>query len=188
MKLPKILVYAAVLLILIVPAARDRAAKAVQVAVMHSGIVDAYIDANKKELFNYDFVIRDLSGKQVDVKSFRGKVIFLNLWATWCGPCRNEMPSIQELYNGIDKEKILFVMLSLDEERRSEKVKSYVKEMAFSFPVFMPHGQLTNQLYVDTIPTTFVIDKDGYITIKETGMRNYNTTKFKTYLEGLANK
>ena len=188
MKPHKIVIYISILLILIVPAAREKATAIAQSAVIHSGVVNASTTDDKKEQFNYDFAVKDLSGKEVDFKSFRGKVIFLNLWATWCGPCRSEMPSIQELYNGINKEKILFVMLSLDEERRLEKVKSYVKAQAFNFPVFVPQGQLTNQLYVDTIPTTFVIDKDGNIVIKEVGMRNYNTTKFKRYLEDLANK
>ena len=188
MRLPKILFYLIVVAILVVPSTRDRATTIMQSAIIHSGMVNASTDAAGKEVFNYDFVVRDLSGKEVAFKDFRGKVIFLNLWATWCGPCRSEMPSIQELYNGIDKEKIAFVMLSLDEERRSEKVKGYVSEKAFSFPVFMPQGQLTNQLYVDTIPTTFIIDKDGYIVAKETGMRNYNTARFKKYLEDLASK
>jgi len=60
--------------------------------------------------------------------------------------------------------------------------------MEFNFPIFMTQGQLTNQLYVETIPTTFIIDKYGYIVAKETGMRNYNTAKFKRYLEELASK
>lgn len=188
MRLPKILFYLAVIVILIVPAARNRASHLIQSAIIHSGMVNASTDAVSREAFNFDFVVRDLSGKEVSFKDFRGKVVFINLWATWCGPCRSEMPSIQELYNGIDKEKIVFVMLSLDEQSRSEKVKSYISQMAFSFPVYLPQGQLTNQLYVDTIPTTFIIDKDGYIVAKEIGMRNYNTAKFKKYLEDLASK
>jgi thiol-disulfide isomerase/thioredoxin len=188
MRLPKILIYLIVIGILLVPATRESASAIVQSAIIHSGIVNAATDEIRKEAFNYDFVVKDLSGKEVAFKDFRGKVIFINLWATWCGPCRSEMPSIQELYNGIDKEKIAFVMLSLDEVSRIEKVKSYVAQMEFNFPVFMTQGQLTNQLYVETIPTTFIIDKYGYIVAKETGMRNYNTAKFKRYLEELASK
>ncbi len=182
------MVYLVVIVILVVPSTRDRASTIIQSAIIHSGIVNASADGMRKEAFNYDFVVRDLSGKEVAFKNFRGKVIFINLWATWCGPCRSEMPSIQELYNSIDKKNIVFVMLSLDEQNRSEKVKSYISQMAFNFPVFMPQGELTNQLYVDTIPTTFVIDKDGYIVAKEIGMRNYNTDKFKRYLEDLSSK
>jgi thiol-disulfide isomerase/thioredoxin len=185
MKLPNILIYSVILLVLIVPAARNEASSVIQSVVIHSGIVNASIDEDRKEIFNYDFTVKDTGGKETNFNDFKGKVIFLNLWATWCGPCRSEMPAIQELYNGIDKEKIVFVMLSLDEQNRVAKVKSYITDKSFTFPVFMPVGQLTNQLHVDTIPTTFVIDKDGYIVLKEVGMRNYNTTKFKKYLEGL---
>ncbi len=188
MKLPKLLFYLTILLVLVIPKARDEAATIIQSAVLHSGIINASIDADKRELFNYDFAVKDISGKEIDFRSFKGKVVFLNLWATWCGPCRSEMPAIQELYNGSNREKIAFVMLSLDEVNRASKVKNYINEQAFSFPVFMPSGQLTNQLYVDTIPTTFVIDKEGYIVMKEVGMRNYNTTKFKKFLEELASK
>ena len=188
MGLPKILVYAIIIVILVVPSTRDKASTILQSAVIHSGMVNASAEGMSKEAFNYDFVVKDLSGKEVEFKDFRGKVIFINLWATWCGPCRSEMPSIQELYNGMDKEKIVFVMLSLDEQNRSEKVKSYISQMGFSFPVFMPQGQLANQLYVETIPTTFIIDKNGYIIAKEIGMRNYNTDKFKRYLEDLSSK
>jgi thiol-disulfide isomerase/thioredoxin len=188
MGLPKILLYLVVIVILVVPATRERVSAVMQSAILHSGVVNASTDAVAKEAFNFDFTIRDLTGKEIAFKDFRGKVIFINLWATWCGPCRQEMPSIQELYNGIDKKNIVFVMLSLDEQNRLEKVKSYVSQMSFSFPVFMTEGQLPNQLNVGTIPTTFVIDKDGYILTKETGMRNYNTAKFKRYLENLASK
>src|SRR5437879_5667355 len=147
MKLPKLLLYLTILLILVIPRTRDEASTIIQSAVLHSGIINASIDANKKELFNYDFVVKDISGKEIDFRSFRGKVVFLNLWATWCGPCRSEMPSIQELYNGSDREKVAFVMLSLDEVSRASKVKSYINKQAFSFQVFMQYWQLTNELY-----------------------------------------
>ncbi|MBI3481728.1 MAG: TlpA family protein disulfide reductase [Bacteroidetes bacterium] len=113
-------------------------------------------------------------------------MVFLNLWATWCGPCRSEMPSIQKLYEGVDKEKISFVILSLDDERLSKKVKSFVERSGFTFPTYTNTGHLTEQLQVPSIPTTFVIDQEGYIALKEVGMRNYNTPKFKKFIEQLA--
>jgi thiol-disulfide isomerase/thioredoxin len=188
MKLSQLLFCLVILLVWLVPGALDSATTAIESAAIHTGIFNASTDPDRKELFNYDFIVRDVSGKEINFQDFRGKVIFLNLWATWCGPCRSEMPSIQELYGSINKEKMVFVMLSLDEEMRSEKVKSYIREKAFSFPVFMPVGQLPNQLSIDTIPTTFIVDKNGYIVMKEVGMRNYNTPKFKKYLEELTRK
>lgn len=136
--------------------------------------------------FNYNFKIKDLNGGVIDFKDFKGKTIFLNVWATWCGPCRFEMPSIQNLYNKVDKEKIIFIMLAVDDRNQFEKVVNYVKEKEFSFPVYVPHEYLPEQLLVRTIPTTFVINPEGKIAAQETGAANYDTEEFKTFLEDLA--
>jgi len=157
-----------------------------QTAVVKSGLVNASVISNSKAAFDYNFTIKDLEGKKIEFKDFQGKVIFLNLWATWCGPCRSEMSAIQKLYENIDKEKVAFVMLSLDKDSHLEKVKSFVSSRSFTFPVFMPSGYLADQLQVPSIPTTFVITKTGVIDLKEVGMKNYNTAKFKKYLEELA--
>ena len=135
--------------------------------------------------FNYNFKIKDLNGKVINFKDFKGKTIFLNVWATWCGPCRIEMPSIQKLYDKVDKEKIVFIMLAVDERNHFEKVVNFVKEQDYSFPVYVPHEYLPEQLMVRTIPTTFVINSDGKIATQETGAANYDTEEFKTFLEGL---
>jgi thiol-disulfide isomerase/thioredoxin len=135
--------------------------------------------------FNYNFKIKDLNGAVIDFNDFKGKTIFLNVWATWCGPCRVEMPSIQQLYNKVDKDKIVFVMLSIDDRQNYEKVVNYVREKEFTFPVYVPHEYLPDQLMVRTIPTTFVINSDGKIAARETGTANYDTEEFRTFLERL---
>jgi thiol-disulfide isomerase/thioredoxin len=137
--------------------------------------------------FNYNFKVKDLKGTVIDFKDFKGKTIFLNVWATWCGPCRVEMPSIQQLYNKVDKEKIVFIMLAVDDRKSFDKVVNYVNEKELTFPVYVPHEFLPDQLMVRTIPTTFVIDKKGKIASQETGAANYDTEEFKSFLEGLAN-
>src|SRR5687768_14659154 len=137
--------------------------------------------------FNYNFKITDLNGTVTDFKDLKGKTIFLNLWATWCGPCRYEMPSIQKLYDKVDKDKIVFVMLSLDHDKNSrDKVESFVKEKEYTFPVYLPKGYLTEQLQVRVIPTTFVISPDGKIASQETGAANYDTDEFRELLEKLS--
>ncbi len=152
-----------------------------------------FLNAGTKELkrpkqFDFNFIVKDLSGKKIKFEDFKGKVIFLNLWATWCGPCRAEMADIQKLYDKIDKSKVVFVMLSIDEDKNKEKVESYVHNKAFTFPVFMPSGYLSEQLQVPSIPTTFVISKEGTIILKEVGSTNYNTEEFKIFLEEKSNK
>jgi thiol-disulfide isomerase/thioredoxin len=137
--------------------------------------------------FNYNFKVTDLNGTVTDFKDLKGKTIFLNLWATWCGPCRYEMPSIQKLYNKVDKDKIVFVMLSLDHDKNSkEKVESFVKEKEYTFPVYLPKGYLPEQLQVRVIPTTFVISPEGKIVSEETGAANYDTDDFREFLEKIS--
>jgi len=160
----------------------------VQSAAIHSGFLDATAEPLKSPArFDYGFKIKDLAGNKVDFETYKGKVVFLNMWATWCGPCRAEMADIQKLYEKIDKQKVVFVMLSIDEDRNISKVVDYVSNKSFSFPVFLPSGSLPEQLQVPSIPTTFVIGKDGTVVTKEVGSKNYNTDKFKQFLEDLSN-
>jgi thiol-disulfide isomerase/thioredoxin len=156
---------------------------------MKTGIMDASPgnDSGAAEVFDYNFQIKTLTGEAIDFNQFKGKVVFVNLWATWCGPCRFEMPSIQELYNGVDKDKIQFVMLSLDRNEDLPKIVKYVEKNKFTFPVFQPKGFLPSAFDVPSIPTTFIIDKNGKVVSKKVGTTNFNTKKFKNYLEGLAN-
>lgn len=141
--------------------------------------------------FDYNFKINDLQGNTVDFRTFRGKVVFINLWATWCGPCRSEMPSIQKMYDQIDKHEIQVVMLSIDDLKQTEKVKKYVSDKNFTFPVYTLSDEfntLPQQLQVPSIPVTYIIDKNGVIVKEDIGMQNYNTSKIKNYLAGLIKK
>lgn len=161
-----------------------------QTALLKTGLMDAKTsgyDAPQKP-FNYDFSIQDLKGNKVNMSDFKGKVIFLNLWATWCGPCRAEMPSIQKLYDKVDHDKIVFIMLSLDTEENQQKIVSYIQDKGFTFPVYQPLSSVPNQLRVSTIPTTFVIGSDGKIKLKNTGMADYSSEEFKEFLEGIGSQ
>jgi thiol-disulfide isomerase/thioredoxin len=158
---------------------------ATQSVALKTGLLDADITTNKSELFDYNFAIKDLDGKKFPFEKYKGKVVFLNLWATWCGPCRAEMAGIQKLYAGIGSDSISFVMLSIDRDKDKEKVVKYVRDKEFTFPVFLPSGYLSEQLNVPSIPTTFIIGKNGEIVAKEVGTTNFNTPKFKKFLQKL---
>lgn len=158
---------------------------ATQSAILKTGLLDAEVDVTRSEIFNYDFMIKDLAGNKFSFGQYKGKVVFVNLWATWCGPCRAEMAGIQKLYGSIASDSISFVMLSLDRDTDQEKVVKYVNTKGFTFPVYLPSGRLTEQLSVPSIPTTFVIGKDGRIVTKEVGTTNFNTDKFKKFLKQL---
>jgi thiol-disulfide isomerase/thioredoxin len=156
-------------------------------AMMKTGLLDAEPTTvpDSDQYFDYDFEIQDLDGKVIDFNEFKGKVVFLNLWATWCGPCRVEMPAIQSVYNSVDTTKIKFVMLSLDKIEHHKKIVNYITDKNFTFPVYQPLGSLPKQLQVRSIPTTFVLSIDGKIKSKEVGTTNFDTEEFKEFLKGL---
>jgi thiol-disulfide isomerase/thioredoxin len=158
-----------------------------QSAALHAGLMNVSTDV-ATERFDYNFTIKDLAGNKISFEEYKGKVIFLNLWATWCGPCRAEMPTIQKLYDQANRNQISFVMLSIDKDANRDKVVQYISDKAFTFPAFMPSGYLPDQLNVSHIPTTLVISKQGKIVLKEVGMRNYDTRRFQKLLEKLANE
>jgi peroxiredoxin len=158
-----------------------------QSALLKTGARNAQSETNlKPEDFDYNFSLKTMEGERLDFNKFKGKVIFLNLWATWCGPCRAEMAGIQDLHETINKTNIEFVMLSLDKSEHKQKIVDYVKKNGFSFRAYTPSGFLPQQLQVPSIPTTFIISKRGKIVSTEVGATNFNTRRFKKYLEQLA--
>ncbi|WP_333819569.1 TlpA family protein disulfide reductase [Ohtaekwangia sp.] len=153
-------------------------------ALMKTGLLDASPTATEPAKdFDFNFTVKDLSNNTIDFKQFKGKTIFLNLWATWCGPCRAEMPSIQKLYEQVDHSKVVFVMLSLDRAEDTQKVSQYIKDKGHTFPVYIPTGYLPEQLNVPSIPTTFVISPQGKVVSRKVGTANYDTSDFKEFLE-----
>jgi thiol-disulfide isomerase/thioredoxin len=159
------------------------ASAAAQMLVLKTGILNAN-PGKEKTLsdFDYNFTITDLKGNKVSFDQYKDKVVFINLWATWCGPCKAEMPGIQRLSEKLKDKPVEFVMLSVDKESALPKVVSYLENNQFTFPVFMPYGYLPEEMQVPSIPTTFVIGKDGKVLMKEVGTRNYNTNKMIDFL------
>ncbi|MCX2739018.1 TlpA family protein disulfide reductase [Pontibacter anaerobius] len=133
------------------------------------------------------FKMVDLNGKQVNFESLKGKVVFMNIWATWCPPCVAEMPNIQKLYEKVGSDKITFVMLSVD-EGGMEKVKKFIDKKGFTFPVYMPASQFPQEFYSNAIPTTFIISPEGKIVAKQEGMADYDTKEVREFLQGMAKK
>ncbi|MBN8578337.1 MAG: redoxin domain-containing protein [Cytophagales bacterium] len=160
-----------------------------QRAVLQTGLLNATAPTAKpKTDFDFGFTVKDLKGNKVSFEQYKGKVVFLNLWATWCGPCKAEMPGIQSLHDKLKDSNVAFVMLSIDRDQDLPKIEKYVEKNNFTFPVFQPAGYLTDQLNVPSIPTTFVISKAGKIVMKEVGTRNYDTKKILDFLTAEAAK
>lgn len=153
-----------------------------QSAMLKTGALNAGTEMEAEEGFDYNFIAERIDGHPLVFDSLKGKVVFLNLWATWCGPCRAEMPTIQALYDETKNQDIAFVMLSIDRKDPQNKVREYIAKNNYTFPVYILKGNPTDQLKVPSIPTTFIISKQGKIIRKEVGMRNYDTEKFKKFL------
>jgi len=178
------LTFAAIFLILKYTGVLSNISVYTSTALMKTGALDVSTDNHpSEEQFNYNFTVKDLEGNTVDFNQFKGKTVFLNLWATWCGPCRAEMPSIQSLYEKVNKDKVVFVMLDWFED--AKKTSKYIDGKKFTFPVYLVNNDVPEQLNVSSIPTTFVISPSGEIATKKTGTTNYDTEKFKNFLEEL---
>ena len=138
--------------------------------------------ANPKADFNLKLI--NSKGEKVSMEQFRGKVIFINLWATWCPPCIAEMPGINNLYNDIKEEgDVVFLMLSVDDN--FEKAKQFKEKKGFDFEVYQAAGGIPQMYYSQSIPTTYVINAKGELALTHTGMADYNTPEFKEFLETL---
>jgi len=153
-----------------------------QTAVIKAGFVNAGSEIESAEDFDYNFQAVDLKGSPLLVDSLKDKVVFLNLWATWCGPCRSEMPTIQSLHDKINNPNVVFVVMAIDPRESIQKIEYYINSKKFTFPVYVLKGQPTEQLQVSSIPTTFIVSKKGKIIRMETGMTNFDTRKFKEFL------
>ncbi len=151
-----------------------------------TAVVEAAVAANS-EMAGSGFKMVNLQGKQVSFESLKGKVVFMNIWATWCPPCIAEMPNIQKLYDKVGSDKIAFVMLSVD-EGGMDKVKKFIDKKGYTFPVYMPAGQLPQEFYSNSIPTTYIISPEGKIVAKQEGMADYNTKEVQEFLQGMVKK
>jgi thiol-disulfide isomerase/thioredoxin len=113
-----------------------------------------------------DFTITDSGGNEISFSDFRGKPVVLNFWASWCPPCKQEMPEFEKLYQEFESE-IQFVMLALTDGQRetTETASSFIKAQGYTFPVYFDTNREGAMMFgIQSIPTTFFIDSDGYLT------------------------
>lgn len=127
------------------------------------------------------FRMVNAANQVVDLAQYKGKKVFVNLWATWCPPCRAEIPSIESLAKKTDKNKVEFVMLSLDDN--FEKAKNYAVRNNMSLPVYYPASTLPQVFVTDGIPMTLIFDEQGKIIFQLVGSENYDTQRFVDLLK-----
>lgn len=120
-----------------------------------------------------DFTLEDLKGNKVALSDFKGKVVFLNFWATWCAPCRYEMPSMEELSKKYDKKDLIILAVATDHQGK-EIVEPFVDENGYTFHVLIDSTSKVSDSYgVYAIPTTFIISRQGKIIEMVPGVRDW---------------
>lgn len=127
------------------------------------------------------FSMLNTKDELVALQSLKGKKVFVNVWASWCPPCRREMPSIEKLYQAVDTSKVAFVLLSLDEN--FEEAKDYAASRKLSLPVYYPAEKLPKLFNLESIPATFLFDEDGKLIKQINGSDDYNTEKYRSLLK-----
>ena len=106
------------------------------------------------------------------LRGLKGKVVFINLWATWCGPCLVEMPTIYKLRQAFkDREDLVFLMVDVD--GKLDKAKQWMEKKEIDLPVYGMASQIPLELFSGSIPTTFIVDKQGRFVGRQVGAANY---------------
>lgn len=127
---------------------------------------------------------KDATGKVVDLGQLKGKVIFLNFWATWCPPCLAEMPSVNKLYEQFKGDKeVVFILVDADSD--FAKSQNYMNGKGYQMPVYHVASNIPEQIFKGSLPTTVVFDKQGRIAYNEIGAANYASTKFIDFIKKL---
>lgn len=124
-----------------------------------------------------DFSLKTLDGRTLKLSDFRGKKVVLNFWATWCPPCKAEVPEFQEFYQKHQTSGIEIVAVDItSQEKNKEVVAEFIKSYAVTYPVVLDEtGSVASVYRISAIPTTYMIDTQGIIRHKVTGAMNYQT-------------
>jgi peroxiredoxin len=129
----------------------------------------AKLEADDQRRQEADFTLTDLQGKTWSLRQLKGKVVLVNFWATWCPPCRKEMPDLNTLYQRFKDQG--FVILAISDEE-ADKVKPFIAERNISYPVMLDPGRKVNELFqVEGIPKSFVYDREGKLVAQSIDMR-----------------
>ncbi len=127
------------------------------------------LEADDRKREHPEFTLIDISGKKWTFSELRGEVVLVNFWATWCPPCRKEMPDLDALYKRFEAKG--FVVLGISDEEL-KKVEPFIDERKVAFPVLLDPGRKVNDLFVvEGIPKSFVYDREGKLVAQSIDMR-----------------
>jgi len=150
----------------------------------HHGNTDTFLNrATQPEKFE-EFVTTNLKNQKIRLSDFQGNVIFLNFWATWCIPCKKEMPDMKRLEEKF-KDRA-FVILTVNMQESSEKIKKFYADLNLSFETALdPDGKIFNMYKVNQLPVTYIIDKQGMVVARAVGPRLWDSERSFEYFRHL---
>lgn len=132
-----------------------------------------------------DFVIENLSGGDTGLADYKGNVVLLNFWATWCMPCRAEMPGMEALWQKYREQGFVVVGISNDEGSK-KRVETFTRLLDLSFPILLdPEGEVNDLYEVSNMPTSFLIDRNGKIISRIVGSDDWMSQEAISIVEGL---
>ncbi len=133
-----------------------------------------------------DFELPGLDERTVRLSDFRGKVVFLNFWATWCKPCREEMPSMEILYKNFERDDLVVLAVSIDRVTTKKDIPTFVKSMSLTFPILVDSwGQTDKRYKLMGVPETYIIDQQGVLREKVIGPRDWTVLDNLKTITGL---
>jgi thiol-disulfide isomerase/thioredoxin len=132
--------------------------------------------------FDYVWTLKSLDGTDVSLESARGKVIFVNVWATWCGPCVAEMPSLQRLHERVRGDDVFFAFVT---QEPTDVAKAFLEKHKLTLPVFTMTGELPPAFKRKGIPSTFVVSKRGAIAFSHVGAARWDDARTIGFLDEL---
>lgn len=139
------------------------------------------------ELNAPEFTLNSIGGKTSSLRDHEGKVVFLNFWATWCGPCKAEVKDIDTLYDTLKNED--FTVMAVDIREKRKKIRKFMKRYKIDFPVYLDkNGSIATQYSVKGIPTTYIIDPDGMIAGYAVGPRQWGGSDSVELMRSLMKK
>ncbi len=142
------------------------------------------VASEKREtLEQYHWPLETPTGERVNLSASEGEVILINFWATWCPPCVAEMPSLQKLYDAYG-DRVDFYFVSTESPA---KITAFMEKKGYNFPVYLQKQQAPPVIETNSLPTTYVISKEGVIIIDKSGAAEWNSEKVKAVLDGLLN-
>lgn len=131
-----------------------------------------------------NFTLKSLNGSNIKLSEYSGQVVLLNFWASWCGPCRKEMPLLNQLHNKY--ESLGFTVVGVNVEEQSDLARDFIASSPVDFPILLDASNTVSQLYqVVAMPTTVVIDRNGVIRYEHKGYQSGDEKKYKKMVKTL---